>query len=178
MRQFETLLCQPTALANLPNINQLWARLMIEELCRLGVNTFCIAPGAVHRACHCNFRSSYPCVLEFRVMTMRAGSRSSPLTMAVALQPTARLIPCIDERSLAFWALGYGRATRCETACKTVAADETPTLPGIEPGIFGFVDQRLIHWATESHDIGAFCPSRVTHAIQSCLRDKNGAKAF
>ena len=23
-------------------------------------------------------------------------------------------------------------------------------MPGIEPGIFGFVDQRLIHWATRS----------------------------
>ena len=88
-------------------------------------------------------------------MTVHAGSRSSPLTMAVALQPTARLIPCIDERSLAFWALGYGRATRCETAkkFKSFFNFEHTTLPGIEPGIFGFVDQRLIHWATESYDV-------------------------
>lgn len=31
--------------------------------------------------------------------------------MAVAQHPRARIVPCIDERSLGFWALGYGRAT-------------------------------------------------------------------
>ena len=41
-----------------------------------------------------------------------SGSRSSPLAAAAAMQPTARLVPCIDERSLAFFALGYGRAKR------------------------------------------------------------------
>ncbi len=45
VRQFETLLRQPMRLKDLPNVNLLWARLMVEELCRLGVNTFCIAPG-------------------------------------------------------------------------------------------------------------------------------------
>ena len=44
-------------------------------------------------------------------LTWRSGSRSSPLTAAAALQPRARVVPCIDERSLAFWALGYGQAT-------------------------------------------------------------------
>jgi hypothetical protein len=29
-----------------PNINSLWASIMVEELCRLGCNTFCVAPGA------------------------------------------------------------------------------------------------------------------------------------
>lgn len=38
------------------------------------------------------------------------GSRSSPLTLAVASHPRARLHICIDERSLGFWAVGYGRA--------------------------------------------------------------------
>lgn len=42
---------------------------------------------------------------------MDAGSRSSPLTTAIAQHPRARIVPCIDERSLCFWALGYGRAT-------------------------------------------------------------------
>lgn len=41
------------------------------------------------------------------------GSRSSPLAAAVAAQPRARIVPCIDERSLAFWALGFGRACGC-----------------------------------------------------------------
>ena len=53
-----------------------------QELCRAGCSTFCVAPG----------------------------SRSSPLAAAAAAQPRARLVPCIDERSLAFWALGHGAA--------------------------------------------------------------------
>ncbi|GLC45490.1 hypothetical protein PLESTM_001741500 [Pleodorina starrii] len=65
-----------------PNVNVAWAGLLVEELCRLGVNMFCVAPG----------------------------SRSSPLTHAIAAHPRARLNVCIDERSLGFWALGYGRA--------------------------------------------------------------------
>ncbi|GIL93104.1 hypothetical protein Vretifemale_20563 [Volvox reticuliferus] len=66
-----------------PNINVAWAGLLVEELCRLGVNMFCVAPG----------------------------SRSSPLAHAIASHPRARLNVCIDERSLGFWALGYGRSS-------------------------------------------------------------------
>jgi isochorismate synthase/2-succinyl-5-enolpyruvyl-6-hydroxy-3-cyclohexene-1-carboxylate synthase/2-succinyl-6-hydroxy-2,4-cyclohexadiene-1-carboxylate synthase/O-succinylbenzoate synthase len=65
------------------NLSILSAQMMVEELCRCGCNTFCIAPG----------------------------SRSSPLTLAIAQHPRARLIPGIDERSLGFWALGHGKAT-------------------------------------------------------------------
>lgn len=50
VRQFELLLHAPPALAATPNINLLWARLMVEELCRLGASTFCIAPGAPEEA--------------------------------------------------------------------------------------------------------------------------------
>ncbi|KAK9805814.1 hypothetical protein WJX73_002942 [Symbiochloris irregularis] len=77
------LLHSPPPLKQYPSVNSLWAGLLVEELCRLGANTFCIAPG----------------------------SRSTPLTAAVAQHPRARVVPCIDERSLAFWAVGYGRAT-------------------------------------------------------------------
>lgn len=45
VRQFDILLRQPPLLLEAPNINLLWARLMVEELCRLGASTFCIAPG-------------------------------------------------------------------------------------------------------------------------------------
>ena len=65
------------------NLSILAAQIMVEELCRCGCNTFCVAPG----------------------------SRSSPLTLAVAQHPRARLVPGIDERSLGFWALGHGKAT-------------------------------------------------------------------
>lgn len=66
-----------------PNMSLLSAQVMVEELCRNGCNTFCVAPG----------------------------SRSSPLTLAVARHPRAKLVPGIDERSLGFWAVGYGKAT-------------------------------------------------------------------
>jgi len=46
IRQFETLLRAPAALADAPNLNALWAGLLVEELCRQGCSTFCIAPGA------------------------------------------------------------------------------------------------------------------------------------
>ncbi|GIL87242.1 hypothetical protein Vretifemale_15342 [Volvox reticuliferus] len=39
------------------------------------------------------------------------GCRSSPLAHAIASHPRARLNVCIDERSLGFWALGYGRSS-------------------------------------------------------------------
>ncbi|KAI7758074.1 hypothetical protein M8C21_033587 [Ambrosia artemisiifolia] len=63
------------------NINALWASLMIEECYRLGLTYFCIAPG----------------------------SRSSPLAIAASSHPMISCIACIDERSLAFHAIGYAR---------------------------------------------------------------------
>ena len=65
------------------NLNHLWAQLLVEELTRSGVDTFFLAPG----------------------------SRSTPLTTAVARHPTARAIMHFDERGTAFAALGYGRVT-------------------------------------------------------------------
>ena len=66
-------------LAQLPNINYLWASLIVEELIRNGVEYFCIAPG----------------------------SRSTPLTMAAAAHPKALSFVHFDERGLGFHALGY-----------------------------------------------------------------------
>ena len=66
-----------------PNVNHLWATLLIEELVRNGIDTFCVAPG----------------------------SRSTPLVVAVARHTRARSIVHYDERGAAFHALGYGRAT-------------------------------------------------------------------
>ena len=67
-----------------PNVTYLWAQLLIEELVRNGVDTFFVAPG----------------------------SRSTPLTVAAAQNPNARVVLHVDERGTAFAALGYGRATR------------------------------------------------------------------
>ncbi len=70
-------------LSGVPNINHLWAGLLIEELVRGGVAFFVLA----------------------------SGSRSTPLATAVARHPTARHVVHVDERGAAFAALGYGRAT-------------------------------------------------------------------
>ena len=69
-------------MVNYANINYLWSSLIIEELVRSGVEYFCIAPG----------------------------SRSAPLTVAVARHPKARHFIHYDERGLAFHALGYASA--------------------------------------------------------------------
>ena len=64
-------------------ISSLWSQIIVEELIRQGADFFCISPG----------------------------SRSTPLTIAIARNPKARWKMFADERSAAFFALGYGRAT-------------------------------------------------------------------
>ena len=64
-------------------MNQLWGYLIIEELVRNGIDYFVISPG----------------------------SRSTPLTVAVARHPQAQKMICLDERGAAFHAIGYARAT-------------------------------------------------------------------
>lgn len=49
--QFQRLLVSPKRLDEAPNAAALWARLMVEELCRLGCNTFCVAPGKLFHTC-------------------------------------------------------------------------------------------------------------------------------
>ncbi|MDO8749042.1 MAG: 2-succinyl-5-enolpyruvyl-6-hydroxy-3-cyclohexene-1-carboxylic-acid synthase [Candidatus Omnitrophota bacterium] len=70
------------------NINHLWGKLIIEELIRLGVEHFCIAPG----------------------------SRSGPLVVAVAENRRAKSFIHFDERGLAYYALGYA-ASSGKPAC-------------------------------------------------------------
>jgi 2-succinyl-5-enolpyruvyl-6-hydroxy-3-cyclohexene-1-carboxylate synthase len=64
-------------------MNQLWGYLIVEELIRNGIDYFVISPG----------------------------SRSTPLTVAVAQHQQANKIICFDERGAAFHAIGYARAT-------------------------------------------------------------------
>ncbi|NTU68185.1 MAG: 2-succinyl-5-enolpyruvyl-6-hydroxy-3-cyclohexene-1-carboxylic-acid synthase [Chlorobiaceae bacterium] len=61
----------------------LWSQVLIEELVRQGAGLFCVSPG----------------------------SRSTPLTIAIARNPRARFRMFPDERSAGFYALGYARAT-------------------------------------------------------------------
>ena len=71
----------PQHLTQASQINALWAHLLLEELCRLGVRHLCIAPG----------------------------SRSAPLTLAAANQPGLRCHPPFDERGLGFFAVGLAQ---------------------------------------------------------------------
>lgn len=66
------------------NLNQLWAALIIEEMIRVGIHDFIIAPG----------------------------SRNAPLTVAALRHPRARTLVHYDERGAAFLALGFGRMNR------------------------------------------------------------------
>ena len=81
------------AASEAPNINHVWARLLIEELVRGGVTLFCCAPG----------------------------SRSTPLTATVAQHPQAQHVMHTDERGAAFMALGYGRAADRPAALVTTS---------------------------------------------------------
>ncbi len=65
-------------------INEVWGSLIIEECVRQGIEYFCVAPG----------------------------SRSSPLTIAVARHKKLKSFVHFDERGLAFHALGYVSATK------------------------------------------------------------------
>ena len=65
------------------NWNKCWGEWIIEELVRHDIECFCISPG----------------------------SRSTPLTSAVAANPKAHAVIYYDERAAAYYALGYARAT-------------------------------------------------------------------
>jgi 2-succinyl-5-enolpyruvyl-6-hydroxy-3-cyclohexene-1-carboxylate synthase len=68
---------------NHKQITTLWCAVIVEELIRQGAGFFCISPG----------------------------SRSTPLTLSVASNQKARFRMFPDERSAAFYALGYAKAT-------------------------------------------------------------------
>ncbi|MFB6161505.1 MAG: 2-succinyl-5-enolpyruvyl-6-hydroxy-3-cyclohexene-1-carboxylic-acid synthase [Haloferacaceae archaeon] len=66
-----------------PNRNTLWARALVDELARGGVDAVCVAPG----------------------------SRSTPLTVAFAEHDDVHVFSHLDERSAAYFALGRARRT-------------------------------------------------------------------
>lgn len=66
---------------NFANTNSVWASFLVETLVRLGIRRAVVAPG----------------------------SRSAPLTIALANHPKVDAIPVIDERSGSFLALGLAR---------------------------------------------------------------------
>lgn len=77
------------------NTNTLWGSVLVETLVRLGLTTAVISPG----------------------------SRSTPLTVALARHPQVEAIPILDERSAAF--LGLGLAKRSGTPVVLVCTSGT-----------------------------------------------------
>lgn len=65
------------------NTNSLWASVLVETLVRLGLGNAIICPG----------------------------SRSTPLTIALANHPRVNAIPILDERSASFFGLGLAKAS-------------------------------------------------------------------
>lgn len=72
---------------NFNNLNSLWASVMVETLARLGLRNAIICPG----------------------------SRSTPLTVALARHSEIEAIPILDERSAGFWALGLAKSSGIPT---------------------------------------------------------------
>ncbi|NJL86693.1 MAG: 2-succinyl-5-enolpyruvyl-6-hydroxy-3-cyclohexene-1-carboxylic-acid synthase [Leptolyngbyaceae cyanobacterium SM1_1_3] len=66
------------------NTNTLWASVLVTTWLRLGLETAIICPG----------------------------SRSAPLTVAIAQQPQISAVPILDERSAAFFALGAAKRSQ------------------------------------------------------------------
>ncbi|MBI9074921.1 MAG: 2-succinyl-5-enolpyruvyl-6-hydroxy-3-cyclohexene-1-carboxylic-acid synthase [Desulfatibacillum sp.] len=65
------------------NMNVLWASVLVEELCRNGLDTFFVSPG----------------------------NRNAPLAAALAHNAQAKIFSCMDERGAAYRALGFAKAT-------------------------------------------------------------------
>ena len=86
--------------AKASNINLLWASLFIEELIRHGITDFCIAPG----------------------------SRSTPLTLAVAGHNKANSHIHFDERGLGFLALGLSQSSQKPVAIITTSGTAVANL--------------------------------------------------
>ncbi len=81
-------------------LNLLWARLMLEELHRLGVRHLCLAPG----------------------------SRSTPLTMAAAGHDGFQRHTHFDERGLGFAALGLAKSSQSPVAIITTSGTAVANL--------------------------------------------------
>jgi 2-succinyl-5-enolpyruvyl-6-hydroxy-3-cyclohexene-1-carboxylate synthase len=82
------------------NRNELWARVLMDELARAGVRTVVVAPG----------------------------SRSTPLVLAAAGNERLRTLVQIDERSAGFLALGIGKAAGRPAAVITTSGTAAANL--------------------------------------------------
>ena len=99
----DALAPRPSPFSQLPNINVLWAALLVEELLRSGIAHFVLCPG----------------------------SRCAPLTVAVAQSGCAHTL-ANDERGAAFMALGIARASgRCAAVVVSSGTAVANLLPAV-----------------------------------------------
>ena len=91
---------RPPQLPGFPNLPAMHAGIIVDELVRSGVSRFAVAPG----------------------------SRSSPLMHAIHTHPHARATIMLDERSLAFWAVGAATATMSPVAIVTTSGTAVANL--------------------------------------------------
>lgn len=83
-----------------PNLNYLWAAVIVEELVRQGVG----------------------------LMAMASGSRCTPFTVAVAQHGQVETLQHVDERGCGFAAVGYARATGRPSAVLTTSGTAVANL--------------------------------------------------
>ncbi|XVE74433.1 hypothetical protein DITRI_Ditri12bG0017000 [Diplodiscus trichospermus] len=90
-----------------PNINVVWASLIVEECSRLGLTV------RLSSIIHYVFTLLHlPDNSSLQYFCVAPGSRSSPLALAASAHPLVTCISCFDERSLAFHAIGYARGSQ------------------------------------------------------------------
>ena len=107
-----------------------WAELSVEEWVRLGAEHVGIAPGA----------------------------RSAPLVLAVAKHPSLTVCLHFDERSLGFWALGIGKASKKPAVIITTSGTAVANLlPAVIEASLSDTPMILVtaDRPHELHDIGA-----------------------
>lgn len=98
-------------------ITTAWSLMLVERLVSRNAGFFCISPG----------------------------SRSTPLAIAIARHPLARWKLFVDERSAAFFALGYGRATgRPAVLVCTSGTAVANYLPGVVEASMDYVPMLLL----------------------------------
>jgi 2-succinyl-5-enolpyruvyl-6-hydroxy-3-cyclohexene-1-carboxylate synthase len=113
-----------------PNRATLWGEVLVDELAAAGVSAACVAPG----------------------------SRSTPLVLALADHPDVRVFSHLDERSMAYFALGRGRRTGEPTAVVTTSGTATANLhPAVIEADSGRVPLLVLtaDRPPELHDSGA-----------------------
>lgn len=128
----------------LKNYTLYWCYKMIDRLIHIGIDHFFIAPG----------------------------SRSTPIISAIVRHEKAKIFQHIDERSLAFMALGYGKRTRKPGVIVVTSGTAVANLmPAVVEAQAAFVPMLVVSADRpyELRDTGANQTIEQTHIFSSCV---------